>query len=344
MSTKPGQLRLEQRAFPAPPNTGHVTVKVEAVSICDADAETPAGLVPGHEVVGTVVQTADDNEFRIGDRVGGGYHSGHCGTCELCRAGKHILCKHQAVNGQTRDGCFGEYATLRTESLAKLPKQTKLSAAEIAPLLCPGVTVFNGIRNLGLEPGDSLLIQGIGSLGHLAIQFASKLGLHVIVASRGTSKRQLALDLGAKEFIDSEQQDLIKEVENRGGVAAAIALAPNAKSITELVHCLRPDGVLALIAIPQEDPQIPVLPMVLKRLRIQASPSGTGLDSEKAIKFALENNIKPIVDTYSFDNIQEAFDKMKTGSARFSKDKGKPHSNLMKTVRQKNFEHQLKAK
>ncbi|KAM0791840.1 hypothetical protein ACM66B_004097 [Microbotryomycetes sp. NB124-2] len=255
MSTR-GRLQFEQRKLDPPPRQ-HVTIKVEAVSICDADAATPVGMIPGHEVIGTIVQVPPEEQtYRIGDRVGSGYHSGHCHACRQCRQGKFILCENQVVNGQTRDGCFGEYATLRTESLARIPAHSEkslMSAAEIAPLLCPGVTVYNGIRNLNLQPNDFILIQGIGSLGHLAIQFASRLGLNVIVSSRGSLKRKLALDLGANEFIDSQEQDLKKLMQDRGGVKAGLALAPNAKAIAQLVECLEPDGVLGLIAIPDDD-------------------------------------------------------------------------------------------
>lgn len=186
-----GPLQLVERDVPTP-GTGQVLIKVQACGICHSDVFVKDGLwpgltfprIPGHEIAG-IIDTAGlgAEEWKPGQRVGVGWHGGHCGRCEQCRRGDFILCKRALVPGISYDGGYAEYMVAPVEALAQI--HGGLSDVEAAPLLCAGITTFNALRNSGARPGELAAVLGIGGLGHLAVQFAAKMGFSTVAIAQG---------------------------------------------------------------------------------------------------------------------------------------------------------------
>src|SRR5262245_55122739 len=190
------------------PGAGQVRVKVEACGICHSDAMTKEGLwpgiqyprVPGHEIAGIIDAVgAGIAGWTKGQRVGIGWHGGHCGYCESCRRGDFVTCRHAQVPGISYDGGYADYVVVPFEALALIPDA--LSAIEAGPLLCAGITTFNALRNSGARGGDLVAILGVGGLGHLAVQFAARMGFRTVAIARGKDKEPLAKGLGAHHYI-----------------------------------------------------------------------------------------------------------------------------------------------
>ena len=208
--SKPGgPLELVERPIPEP-GRGQVRIKVEACGICHSDVMVKDGLwpglqyprVPGHEIAGRVDAVGTDvAHWKAGQRVGVGWHGGHCFTCDACRRGDFILCRFEKITSISFDGGYAEYMIAPAEAVAAIPDD--LSAEEAAPLLCAGITVYNPLRNSGARPGDLVAVQGIGGLGHLGIQCARRMSFRTVAIGRGGGKEPLARQLGAHEYIDT---------------------------------------------------------------------------------------------------------------------------------------------
>jgi D-arabinose 1-dehydrogenase-like Zn-dependent alcohol dehydrogenase len=170
----------------------------------------------GHEIVGDVVAVGPGEAlWKVGDRVGSGWHGGHCTICNNCRSGDFVMCEKEAVNGISQDGGYAEFVRLRSEAIARLPDG--LDPAEVAPILCAGITTYNSLRNMDFHPGDVVAVQGIGGLGHLAVQFATKFGCHVVALSSSDSKKDLAKELGAQTYLDGSKVNQAEELAKLGG-------------------------------------------------------------------------------------------------------------------------------
>src|SRR5262245_52268801 len=211
--SKPGRLEVVQRELAAPP-PGKVRIRVEACGVCHSDVLTVEGLspdvryprVPGHEVVGKIDALGEGvSAWKLGQRVGVGFLGGHCGRCTPCRQGDFVNCQNQPVSGVAGDGGYAEVMIADEHALAAVPAE--LAPADAAPLLCAGVTTYNALRNSPARPGDLVAVQGIGGLGHLGVQFANRMGFRVAAIARGTDKEQLARQLGAHLYIDSQAGD-----------------------------------------------------------------------------------------------------------------------------------------
>jgi D-arabinose 1-dehydrogenase-like Zn-dependent alcohol dehydrogenase len=211
VSTPGGAFDVVEREVPEPA-AGEVRIKVEACGICHSDALVKGGhfpgltlpRVPGHEVAGVIDAVGGHvTEWKAGDRVGVGWHGGHCFVCKACRKGLFINCENARVTGISSDGGYAEYLVARHEAVARIPDG--LSAADAGPLLCAGVTTYNALRNSGARAGDTVAVQGIGGLGHLAIQYASRMGFRTVAVSRGADKETLARSLGALDYVDTEK-------------------------------------------------------------------------------------------------------------------------------------------
>ena len=224
------------------------------------------------------------------------------------------MCSNEAINGVTRDGGYGEYVTLRTEAVVSVPKE--LDPAEAAPLLCAGVTVFNSLRKQNITPGDIVAVQGLGGLGHLALQFTSKMGFRTVAISSSDSKRKFAKDLGAHDYIDTSQGDVGEQLQKMGGASCIILTAPNPKVVPPLVNGLGIQGKIIILA-PVGEVSINTIPMIGKGLSVGAWPSGHALDSEEAIAFAMTHGVKCMVEKFPFDKANEAMDHMMSGKVRF---------------------------
>ncbi len=321
---KPGApfTRVER---PVPqPGAGQVRIAVEACGICHSDAFVKEGhypglslpRVPGHEVVGTVDAVGERvSAWRPGQRVGVGWHGGHCGVCPPCRSGDFIECVRGLVCGISYDGGYAEYMVAPQEALAAVPDGLDPVAA--APLLCAGVTTFNALRNSGARAGELVAVQGIGGLGHLGIQYARKLGYRTVALSRGADKRQLALELGAHDYVDQQAGDAAAALQALGGARAVLATAPNAKLMSKLVDGLGPSGVLLVVGASPDPIEVSPFQLIGLRRRLQGWPSGTAKDSEETLAFSALNGVASRNEVFPLDRCNEAYQRMLGNQARF---------------------------
>ncbi|PGH17619.1 hypothetical protein AJ79_00980 [Helicocarpus griseus UAMH5409] len=304
------------------PKHGEILVKVLACGVCHSDVLVKDGvagnsfpIVPGHEIVGTVQALGPGvKSFKVGERVGGPWHGGHDGTCKECNRGDFQLCDEEEINGVTRPGGYAEYAILRVEAVARLPQD--MDPAQIAPLLCAGMTTFNGIRKMEITAGDLIAIHGLGGLGHLAVQFASKMGYKVCVISSRAEKEKFAKELGAHHFIDSSKQDIPTALQEIGGASLAILSAPIPKYVQPLMLGLAPRGRL-LVLSPIGDFQVDSALMIKRALSVSGWSTGHALDAEEVIDFANTHGIRCMVEKYKLDDVNKAMDDLLHGKVRF---------------------------
>jgi D-arabinose 1-dehydrogenase-like Zn-dependent alcohol dehydrogenase len=322
--SKPGgRLELVERPIPEPVR-GHVRVKVEACGICHSDVLVKEGQwpgleyprVPGHEIAGRVDAVgADVTNWKPGQRVGVGWHGGHCFVCDPCRRGDFILCRSAKVTSLSFDGGYAEYVIVPAEAVATMPDD--LPADEAAPLLCAGLTVYNPLRNSGARGGDVVAIQGIGGLGHLGIQCARRMGFRTVAIGRGGDKEPLARKLGAHEYIDTSAGAPAEALQKLGGARVILATAPDAKSISALVDGVAPGGKLVIVGAAPEPLSVSPLQLILTRRAIHGWPSGTAKDSEDTLQFSALTGVRPMIERYPLERAAEAYDQMISGRARF---------------------------
>lgn len=306
------------------PAEDEVLIKVEACGICHSDAFVKDGSmpgieypkIPGHEVVGTIESVGSQvTSWKEGQRVGVGWHGGHCFECEPCRRGDFINCQNARITGISFDGGYAEYMTAPQSALATVPEA--LSSTEAAPLLCAGITTFNALRKSNLQPGDLVAVQGIGGLGHLGVQYAHKLGCRVAALSRGTDKKDLAIELGADHYIDTEKVDASEALQELGGAKVILATAPNSKAISSVVNGLDIDGTLLVVGAVAEPMEISPFQLIMGRKSVKGWPSGTAKDSEDTLDFSALTNITPVVETFPLEKANEAYARMINNDARF---------------------------
>jgi len=306
------------------PKENEVLIKVEACGICHSDAMVKDGLfpgieyprVPGHEVVGKVEKTGSEvTTWKKGARVGVGWHGGHCFTCNPCRKGDFINCENGKVAGISYDGGYAEYMVAPQEAVAAVPDE--LSSEDAAPLLCAGITTFNSLKNTGAQAGDLVAVQGIGGLGHLAVQYAAKMGFKTVAISTSDDKEKLAKDLGAHHFINAKKQNAVEELQKLGGARVIIATAPNTEIIGEIAGGLGLEGNLLVLAATGETFEVSPFTLIMGRKKVSGWPSGTAKDSEDTLKFSAMTGTKPMIETYSLDDVNEAYGQMINNKARF---------------------------
>ena len=323
ISSAGGEFEIVDREIPTPgPN--QVRVKVEACGICHSDAFVKEGLfpgiayprVPGYEVAGVIDEVGPGvSSWEKGQRVGVGWHGGHCFKCDSCRAGDFILCENAKVCGITYDGGYQEYMVAEQEALALIPDD--LSSAEAAPLLCAGITTYNALRNSGARGGDVVAVQGVGGLGHLAVQFAQKLGYKTVALSGGKDKQTLADKLGAHYYIDTNSENAAEALQKLGGARVILATAPNSKAISGLVDGLGPNGKLLIVAAAVEPIEVSPLQLIMGRRTIAGWPSGHARESEAALRFSALAGVLPMIETYPLEQVEEAYSQMINNRARF---------------------------
>jgi D-arabinose 1-dehydrogenase-like Zn-dependent alcohol dehydrogenase len=306
------------------PAARYVRVKVQACGVCHSDSVTKDGLFPGivyprspgHEIMGVIDAVGEGTEpWKAGDRVGIGWHGGHCGRCESCRRGDFVTCVRLQVPGISYDGGYSEFVLAPFESLARVPSE--LTPEEAAPLMCAGVTTFNALRNSGARPGDVVAIQGIGGLGHLGVQFANKFGFETVAIGRGEDKKSLALKLGARTYIDSKSQDVAKKLAGLGGARVILATASDGKSMGGLIDGLKIGGSLVIVGASPDPFPVSTLQLILVRKSIVGWPSGTSIDSEDTLKFAAANGVRPMIEVFPLERAADAYDRMMSGKVRF---------------------------
>lgn len=317
-----GPFELVERPLPEP-GPGEVRVRVEACGVCHSDASAKQGgmpqqiypIVPGHEIAGVIDALGEEVEgWSLGQRVGAGWFAGHCGHCDQCRRGSFMSCSKMAIHGVTRDGGYAEAVIVNADALALIPGD--LASVDAAPMLCAGVTTFNALARSGARPGSVAAVIGVGGLGHLAIQFAAKMGMIVAAVSRGPDKANLAKTLGAQHYIDSARDDVAAALQGLGGADVIVATGVGADGLAAAINGLTPDGKLLMLGVPGEP--VPVYAwQVLRGRSVTGSAGGTGVESQDAMSFAALTGVRPMIETMPLDQAAEAYERMMSGHARF---------------------------
>ena len=321
---KPGMgVQIVEREIPVP-GAGHVRIRVQACGVCHSDAFTVEGTwpgiqyprVPGHEVTGLVDEVGPGiSAWKMGQRVGVGWHGGHDGTCRQCRRGDFRNCEHRQVPGISYDGGYQQYMIAPVEALVPIPES--LQDVEASPLLCAGVTTYNALRQSGALPGDLVAVQGIGGLGHLGIQFANKFGYKVAAIGRGSDTAALATQLGASVYIDSGSTKPAEALQQLGGAQAILATAPSSKAMSELIDGLAPNGRLLVVGATYDPIEVKPVQLIVPVRTIQGCNTGTPADEEDTLGFATLTGVRPMIETYPLERADEAYARMMSGHARF---------------------------
>ncbi len=318
-----GPLELVEREIPNP-GPGEARVRIEACGICHSDAFTKDGVfpgihyprVPGHEIAGRIDALGPDTvPWAVGQRVGVGWYGGHCGHCPQCRRGDFVTCREGRIPGISYDGGYADYMIAPVQALAAIPDE--LAAAEAAPLLCAGITTFNALRNSGTRAGDLVAVLGIGGLGHLAVQFAARMGFHTVAIARGQDKKALALQLGASRYLDSQAEDVAAELAGMGGARVILATVTNAKAMSAVIDGLGIGGKLLVVGASAEPIEVSPLQLIGRRASVQGWPSGVAADSEDALAFSALAKVAPMIETFPLDRAAAAYERMMSGAARF---------------------------
>ena len=317
-----GPFEVVERDLPEP-GPGQVRLKVEACGICHSDAMVKGGFlpgiqfprVPGHEIAGRVDAVGPGvAAWKAGDRVGVGWHGGHCFTCAACRKGMFINCEKAKVTGVTHDGGYADHVVVPAESVARIPES--LSAVDAGPLLCAGVTTYNSLRNVGARPGDTVAVQGIGGLGHLGLQYAAKMGFRTVALSRGKDKEELARQLGAHEYVDTGAVTAAEGLQKLGGADVVLCTAPNAKAMGDALGGLKARGTLLIVGASPDPLPTPSFAL-LSGKRIQGWPSGSAMDSEETMRFSVLAGVKPRVEVFKLERAEEALARVLENKVRF---------------------------
>jgi D-arabinose 1-dehydrogenase-like Zn-dependent alcohol dehydrogenase len=318
-----GNFELVERPIPEP-GRGQVRIKVEACGICHSDALVKEGhwpglqypRVPGHEIAGSIDAVGPDvMQWKAGQRVGVGWHGGHCFQCDPCRRGDFINCKFEKITAIHFDGGYQEYMVAPAEAAALIPDD--LPSEDAAPLLCAGITVFNALRNSEGRAGDLVAVQGIGGLGHLGIQYARQMGFHTVAIGRGGDKQALAQKLGAHVYIDTSAGSPAQALQKLGGAKVVLATAPDSKSMSALVDGLGPRGTLMIVGAGMESLSVTPLQLIAGSKTIRGWASGTARDSQDTLEFSAFSGVRPMIERYALEKAAKGYDQMISGRARF---------------------------
>ncbi len=317
------KLRSEERVIPEP-GLGEVRIRVQACGVCRSDSVSVEGhmpglafpRIPGHEVIGIVDAVGEGvGAWQAGTRVGVGWFPGACGYCTPCRHGNLFACQNiQGATGVTRDGGYATHMLAHASALARVPPE--LDSVESAPLLCAGITTFNALRHCGAGAGELVAIHGVGGLGHLGIQFAARLGFRVVAVNRGRDKEQLARSLGAVEYIDTNSADPAAALRALGGARAILATVTEATAMQAIAGGLGVNGTLMVIGAVGAL-TVDSLDLLRKRAAVKGWYSGTSVDSEDTLLFSERHKIKSLNEIYPLEEAQAAYDRMRSGKARF---------------------------
>ena len=322
--SKPGgNLEVVERPIPEP-GRGQVRIKVEACGICHSDALVKEGMwpglqyprVPGHEIAGRIDKIGPDvTLWKPAQRVGVGWHGGHCFECEPCRRGDFVNCKFEKITAIHFDGGYQEYMVAPAEAVAAMPDD--LPADEAAPLLCAGITVYNALRNSGAHSGELVAVQGIGGLGHLGIQYARQMGFRTVAIGRGADKQALAKKLGAHEYIDTNAGAPAEALQKLGGAKVILATAPDSKAMSALMDGVGANGKLLVVGAGFEPLTITPLQLISGRKAIQGWASGTARDSEDTLQYSSLTGVRPMIERYPLEKAADGYQQMISGKARF---------------------------
>ena len=314
---------IVEREIPEPPD-GSVRIKIQACGICHSDSLVREGTfpgiqyprVPGHEVVGLIDAIGPGvSGWARGQRVGVGWHGGHCGYCDSCRRGDFFACQSATViTGITRDGGYADHMIAAARALARLPEE--LAATEAAPLMCAGLTTFNALRNSGARAGDLVAVLGVGGLGHLGVQFAAKMGYRTVAIARGKDKEPLARKLGAGHYIDSRTQDPAAELVKLGGARVILATVTNAEAMGAAMGGLAANGTFMILGAAGPVEVSPGF-LITGRRSLMGWYSGTSIDSQDTLSFSVLTGVRSMNEVFPLERAAEAYERMMSGRARF---------------------------
>jgi D-arabinose 1-dehydrogenase-like Zn-dependent alcohol dehydrogenase len=318
-----GPLEVVEREIPEP-GDGWVRIKVQACGVCHSDSLVKDGnwpglqypRVPGHEVIGVIDSVGRGvADWKPGQRVGVGWNGGYCGSCDACRRGEFFACQTATrVTGVTQDGGYADYMVALASAVARVPDE--LADIEAAPLMCAGITTFNALRNSGVRPGEVAAILGLGGLGHLGVQYATKMGLKTVAIARGQDKEPLAKKLGAWRYIDSRASDPAAELAKLGGAKVILATVTASDAMQAVVGGLAVNGTMLVIGAV---PTLEVSPLFLLNgcRSVKGWYSGTSIDSQDTLAFSVLTGVRSMNEIYPLEQASEAFDRMASGKARF---------------------------
>jgi propanol-preferring alcohol dehydrogenase len=315
-------LKIEEVPIPTP-GPGEVLVKVIATGVCHTDLHAASGdwpakptppFIPGHEGAGIVAAVGPGvTGLKEGDAVGVAWLHDACGGCEYCETGWETLCEAQHMSGYTVNGSFAEYVIGAAPYVGRLPKGADF--AELAPILCAGVTTYKGIKETEAKPGEWLAISGVGGLGHIAIQYAKAMGLHVAALDVTDEKLALARSLGAELAVNAKAPDAAARIvkETGGGAHGVLVMAVSVPAFAQALQIVRRKGTVSLNALPPGEFPTPIFDVVLKRITIRGSIVGTRKDLAEAIAFAAEGKVRAHIHKTKLDDVNQVFSDLKAG-------------------------------
>ncbi len=299
-----------------------VEIDVEHCGICHSDLSmidndwglTQYPLVPGHEVVGKISKVGQGvDHLQVGEKVGLGWQSGYCMTCSTCMEGDHNLCASAAGTIVGRHGGFADKVRAGAASVVSLPKQ--IDAQSAGPLFCGGITVFNPLIQFNIKPTSKVAVIGIGGLGHMALQFLNAWGCDVTAFTSSAAKKKEALAMGAHQTIDSRDPDKI------GAAAGQFDLILSTVNVkldwNSYVAALRPKGRLHFVGATVEPLDLSVFPLLMGQRSVSASPVGSPANIARMLAFAAQHEIKPVTESFRFDQVNEAMARLRSGDARY---------------------------
>jgi len=305
------------------PDKGEILVKVMACGVCHTDLHAAGGdwpakpalpFTPGHEVVGVVAELGPDvTDFKLGDAVGVAWLHDACMRCEYCETGWETVCERQHNTGYSCDGGFAEYVIAAAPFAARLP--AGVNSAEIAPILCAGVTTYKGLKETEARPGQWVAISGIGGLGHVGIQYAKAMGLHVAALDIAPDKLALARAAGADIAVDARSPDAVADIlkATGGGAHGVLVTAVSPPAFSQALRVVRRKGTVSLVGLLPGEFPTPIFDVVLKRITVRGSIVGTRRDLDEAIAFAAEGKVRSEIRTAPLGDINAIFADLKAG-------------------------------
>jgi uncharacterized zinc-type alcohol dehydrogenase-like protein len=299
-----------------------VEIDVDFCGLCHSDlsmvdnewgiAQYP--LVPGHEVVGTVAALGENViNLEVGDMVGLGWHAGYCMTCGDCMQGDHNMCANAEATIVGHHGGFADKVRAQAASVVKLPDGLDLESA--GPLFCGGITVFNPLIQFGIKPTDSVAVIGIGGLGHMALQFFNAWGCQVTAFTSSEAKTKEAMELGAHRIINSRDPESLEAAVSQFDLVLSTV---NVKlDWNKYIKTLKTRGRLHLVGATLEPLDLQLFPMLMGQRSVSASPVGSPANIARMLEFAVRHGIKPIIEKFRFDQVNDAFAHLRSGQARY---------------------------
>lgn len=315
-------LSIENVPVPVP-GPGEILVKVIACGVCHTDLHAANGhwpvkptppFIPGHEVAGIVAAMGPGvTGLKQGDAVGVAWLHDACRACEFCETGWETLCESQHNTGYSVNGGFAEYVIADAAFVARLPAGVDFAA--IAPILCAGVTTYKGLKETEARPGEWVAISGLGGLGHIAIQYARAMGLHVVGLDIAPDKLALAKAAGADLAIDARSPDAVDQVlkATGGGAHGVLVTAVSPPAFGQALQLVRRRGTVSLVGLPPGDFPTSIFDVVLKRITLRGSIVGSRRDLDEAVAFALEGKVKAHITKAPLGDINAIFSRLAAG-------------------------------